>query len=362
MKNKKMLITLIALVFLCIISILVFYKNQQSQLESKAEKLSEEIIKGANISTVNLLENGGKLAYEYLKYFQRELPGRIAFSEMEEKSAITLLSFIKDMGYNKKNVEIQTIKKGKGRSIGIPMQGNPEFDGGTPIDRSHNIVVTKKGNSEKTIIVGAHYDSAGNHGVDDNGSGVSLLLEALNRVKDEEVPFTIKFVFFGAEEIGMTGSSHYVDSMSDEEIKNTLFMINVDTILSGDYAYLYGGSILSDGTVIEDEEVKKAFTIAEKLKLDINLPPKNNPVIPFPTGQRRSDHAHFSEKGIPYVYFEANNWNKGDHIQTEKLGLIMHTNNDNLAYIEDNFPNRSMKHLENYSILLNEMLINWEQD
>ncbi|HJA91157.1 MAG TPA: M20/M25/M40 family metallo-hydrolase [Candidatus Jeotgalibaca pullicola] len=360
MKNKKKLIILIALVFLCTVSILIFYNSQQSQIESKAENVSEEIIKEANISIDNLSKNHGELAYEYLKYIQRELPGRIAFSEMEEKSAITLLSFIKDIGYNKKNVEIQTIKKETGGSTGIPMQGNPDFDGGTPIDRSYNIVVTKEGNSKKAIIVGAHYDSAGNHGVDDNGAGVSLLLETLNRVKDEEVPFTIKFVFFGAEEVGMKGSGYYVDSMTDEEIKNTLFMINVDTILSGDYAYLYGGSISSDGTVIKDEEVKKAFTMAEELKLDIVLPPIDNPVIPFPTGQKRSDHAHFSDKGIPYVYFEANNWNKGDQIQTEKLGLIMHTNNDDLDFIESNFPNRTMKHLESYSILLNEMLINWE--
>ena len=38
--------------------------------------------------------------------------------------------------------------------------------------------------SKKTIIVGAHYDSAGTHGVDDNGSGVAVALESALRMID----------------------------------------------------------------------------------------------------------------------------------------------------------------------------------
>ena len=39
-----------------------------------------------------------------------------------------------------------------------------------------NYFVTKPGKSDKTIIIGAHYDSMPTAGVDDNGSGVSVLL------------------------------------------------------------------------------------------------------------------------------------------------------------------------------------------
>lgn len=363
MKNKKIFTVIILAVLMCSIFLLFFYKNQQNSLQNKAEKLSTEIIKQANIPISDSLDKNGNLAYNYLEYFQKELPGRIAFSETEEQTAITLLSFIMDMGYDKKNIEIQEIKKDKNEGNGVPVQheGEPlKFNNVTYIEQSHNIVVTKKGGSEKTIIVGAHYDSAGSHGVDDNGSGVSLLLEVLNQVKDKDVPYTIKFVFFGAEEIGLIGSNHYVGSMNDTEIKNTLFMINIDSVLAGDVAYLYGGRVQSDGTVSKDEEVKKAYAIAESLHLDIHLPPKGNPDIPFPTGQKRSDHAPFNDKGIPYVYFEANNWEKGSQIQTEKEGFIMHTNKDDLEYIEGKFPNRARSHLEKYSALLNEILTGWE--
>lgn len=364
MLNKKSIIITLS-VLICGLIIFGFYKSQQNDLKIKVNQLSTEIIDKANINTSETSKKEGQLAYEYLTYFQKQLPGRIAFSETEEKTAITLLSFLKDIGYNEKDIKIQTIKTEKNQSVGVPIQNIEEglgFDGGKSINKSHNIVITKKGESKKTIIVGAHYDSAGNYGVDDNGSGVSLILETLNRIKDKDVPFTIKFILFGAEEIGMVGSNHYVELMNDDEIKNTLFMINIDTILAGDYAYLYGGEIQSDGKVIKTDPVEKSYEIAEKLKLDITLPPIDNPEIPFPTGQKRSDHAAFSDKGIPYVYFEANNWENGTQIETEKAGLIMHTEKDDLDYIEENFPNRPMKHLEDYSVLLNEILTNWKQD
>lgn len=364
MVNKKSIIIILS-ALICGLIIFGFFKSQQNDLQIKVNQLSTNIIDKANINTSQASRKEGQLAYEYLTYFQKQLPGRLAFSETEEKTAITLLSFLKDIGYNEKDIKIQTIKTEKGQSVSAPMQDIEEgqgFDGGKSIDKSHNIVITKNGESKKTIIVGAHYDSVGNYGVDDNGSGVSLILETLNGIKDKDVPFTLKFILFGAEEIGMIGSNHYVELMNDDEIKNTLFMINIDTILAGDYAYLYGGKIQSDGEVIKTDPVEKSYEIAEKLKLDITLPPKDNPEIPFPTGQKRSDHAPFNDKGIPYVYFEANNWEDGSQIETEKAGLIMHTGKDDLDYIEENFPNRSMNHLRDYSILLNEILTNWKQD
>lgn len=69
------------------------------------------------------------------------------------------------------------------------------FDGGEKSNSSQNILITKKGESEKTIIVGAHYDSAGTHGVDDNGSGVSVALENALRMVNTPTYYTIQYVF-----------------------------------------------------------------------------------------------------------------------------------------------------------------------
>ena len=38
-------------------------------------------------------------------------------------------------------------------------------------------MVTREGESDDIILVGAHYDSAGTHGADDNGPDVAVVLE-----------------------------------------------------------------------------------------------------------------------------------------------------------------------------------------
>ena len=82
-------------------------------------------------------------------------------------------------------------------------------------------------------------------------------------------------------------------------------MINIDTVLAGDYLYLYGGKVNDNGTVDNTEAVFKAYEIVKEIGLNIQLPPDGNNDYPYPTGQKRSDHAPFNDIGIPYIYFEA---------------------------------------------------------
>lgn len=52
------------------------------------------------------------------------------------------------------------------------------------------------------IIVGAHYDSASTHGVIDNGSGISVVLENALRMVNTRSPYTIRYVFLGLKKLG----------------------------------------------------------------------------------------------------------------------------------------------------------------
>ena len=104
-------------------------------------------------------------------------------------------------------------------------------------------MVTREGESDDVILVGAHYDSAGTHGVDDNGSGVAVVLENALRMADEPTFYTIRYVFFGSEEIGLCGSREYVRSLSESEKEHIVLMINADSILAGDHLYLYGEKV-----------------------------------------------------------------------------------------------------------------------
>ena len=65
-----------------------------------------------------------------------------------------------------------------------------------------NVIVEHKGRSAgKTLVVGAHYDTApGTPGADDNASGVALLLELARLIRSIGSVLTLRFVAFTLEE------------------------------------------------------------------------------------------------------------------------------------------------------------------
>lgn len=83
---------------------------------------------------------------------------------------------------------------------------------------------------QKQIIVGAHFDSDDDSpGADDNGSGVAGVLEMARLFRNMNLPVTIIFAAFDAEEWGKEGSEHYVS----EAVANgddIVFMMNMDMV------------------------------------------------------------------------------------------------------------------------------------
>ncbi len=278
----------------------------------------------------------GETAYQYVEYLQEELGERMAGTEKERLTFDYLQKEILAMGYAKEDVETQKFT----------------IMGGLV---SRNLVVKKAGVSEKEIIIGAHYDSVGTHGVDDNGSGVAAILECAKRAVKIDSPYSFRFVFFGAEESGLEGSGYYAKNMTKDEIKNTLFMINIDSILAGDKEYLYGGSVAGNGSVTGDLPLKKIEQLAKDAQLKMQRNPGLNSDYPTPSTGDWSDHVPFKKIGVPYVYLEATNWDipPNDGMgETKKLGEIMHTENDNLEVINKEFPGRAKKTLADFSKLL----------
>ncbi len=232
------------------------------------------------------------------------------------------------------------------------------FKVGEAIFDSENIIAEKPGESEETVLVGAHYDSADvGKGVDDNGSGVALLLETADLLKDVETPQTLEFIFFGAEEIGFCGSDYYATHMSASEVKNTLLMVNFDSIVAGDNAYVYGDA----GKKGKFRD--RALEIAEDNDLTLVTQPGRNKDFPAGTTGDFSDHAPFRALGIPYVYFESTNWTLGNmdgytqaHMKFGEEGDIWHTKFDNLTYLNKSFPGRIEERLSTFSNVTNKLL------
>ena len=95
---------------------------------------------------------------------------------------------------------------------------------------SHNVIAEIKGTEhpEQIISFGAHYDSVEfSKGVYDNGAGSVIKMEAARWFAQHPPKRTVKFCWYGSEEIGLEGSKAFVRDHKDE-LKDHVFMINVD--------------------------------------------------------------------------------------------------------------------------------------
>jgi alkaline phosphatase isozyme conversion protein len=213
---------------------------------------------------------------------------------------------------------------------------------------SANVIAVKPGESAREIIVGAHYDSTGpGKGADDNASGVAVMLEVAGRLRDVPTPYTIRFIAFGAEEVGLDGSHYYVDQMDDTARRNTIGMINLDSLVAGDIPYVYGDA--GEGSL-------RDWIVARARELGLEVDTRTAPELDTPDGTPCdcADYDAFQEAGIPFAYFEANNWDKA-----EAEWAVWHTANDTLDYLEANHPGRVGKHLATFSRLLYDVLVGY---
>jgi hypothetical protein len=221
---------------------------------------------------------------------------------------------------------------------------------------SANIIAIKDGDSSQVIVVGAHYDSSDESvGADDNASGVTVLLETANLVKNESTPYTVYFVAFGAEEAGLLGSAAFVNSLDDTS--NIALFINMDSIVAGDIAYIYSP---------EEQPKARDWLLDWASFNDYSLQTIKN-VNLSQDGAETADYAAFQEASIPWIYFEATNWTLGErdgYTQVDPQygdnGAIIHTQYDNLAYIDETFPGRVDHHLDLYVSALNALLTEYK--
>ncbi len=282
--------------------------------------------------------------------FNKVIYGKDALKHIEQLSKTPRISGSKSIVSSQKYIKNEFQKYGYNvyeQNFAWPIESENKF--------SKNIIACKKGLNKTQIIIGAHYDSSNSNGADDNASGVGVLLELSEKLSKIVLPYTIKFVAFDAEELGLFGSRFFVKNMSEEEKSNTILYINIDSILSGDDLYIYG-----------DNGARGWF---RDLILDIsnneNMNIKTSPglksdYVSILEGEcfDYSDHVYFRQEGIPFAYFESTSWESYNeqtgypNYRNSDLGMIIHSNNDNLDYILKNLKNRPINNLNKTVYLL----------
>ena len=153
-------------------------------------------------------------------------------------------------------------------------------------------------NPNQVVVVGAHLDSVvAGPGINDNGSGSSTILEIAEQMADkginQNLQRPVRFAFWGAEESGLLGSEHYVDSLSNANLAKIYANLNFDMLGSPNYVrFVYDGDGSSGGP-----SGPPGSDVIESVFTDY-FDSKN--LVSSPTDfDGRSDYGPFIENGIP---------------------------------------------------------------
>jgi len=195
-----------------------------------------------------------------------------------------------------------------------------------PAGTGYNVVGWVEGSDRQLrrecLVVGGHFDHNGKHmglcfpGADDNASGSAVVMEIAQAFSKlgRRPKRSVVFVLFGGEEMGLMGSTHFVDHLPPG-IANVDTMFNFDMVGEGDRT----GFGYSDGF----PELKEVLEEADRQVKTIGgaYPIRG-------VGVRGSDHAPFYQKGVPVVSFHSN----GPHLHYHRTGdTIYRINPDMLA-------------------------------
>ncbi|MGJ6967553.1 M28 family metallopeptidase [Streptosporangium sp. G11] len=113
-----------------------------------------------------------------------------------------------------------------------------------PDRRTRNLFAESPwGDPDKVVMLGAHLDSVMmGPGINDNGSGTAGILETALAAKSLRTKNRLRFAFWGAEELGLLGSKHYVAALPPAERAKIKVYLNFDMIASPNHVFgIYDG-------------------------------------------------------------------------------------------------------------------------
>ena len=148
--------------------------------------------------------------------------------------------------------------------------------------------------AHEAVVIGAHHDHLGMsggqiyHGADDNASGTAAVLGLARAFAAAGgAPRTLVFALFGAEELGLLGSAHYVRHPA-VPLERTVAMVNLDMVGRLRGSVTVGGVDTGSGmrAIVNDASIATGV-----------------PVTMRGESQPASDHSSFYHAGKPVVFF-----------------------------------------------------------
>jgi Zn-dependent M28 family amino/carboxypeptidase len=105
---------------------------------------------------------------------------------------------------------------------------------------SENVIAELPGrNDDNVVMAGAHLDSVpAGPGINDNGSGSAVLLEVAQQLGNMTPENTLRFAWWGAEEIGLVGSTAWVEDQPETELDRIALYLNFDMVGSPNHVFM----------------------------------------------------------------------------------------------------------------------------
>jgi Zn-dependent M28 family amino/carboxypeptidase len=181
----------------------------------------------------------------------------------------------------------------------------------------------------KEFLITAHFDTyrQNNPGASDNASGIGVLLELARHFKEieDDLDCVVKFVAFGAEEIGIIGSRNYLYN-NTESLHRCELLFNIDDVGGSQSAVveMIGGvvgipekkcvsqipesvktcpweGVESYWRMLPDDDLLKIFSVSNHPDWLVDVIAKSVDDLGYeiqPTGTHGSDQLSFAQAGI----------------------------------------------------------------
>ncbi|MCW1249665.1 M20/M25/M40 family metallo-hydrolase [Acaricomes phytoseiuli] len=209
-------------------------------------------------------------------------PGSFNGNLGEDASGIPIAALSGDTG--------QALLKRQGSRITVDIQVRIEQT------KEKNVIAqTRSGHTDNVVMAGTHLDGVpAGSGINDNASGSAALLEtALQLGSNPQIENSVRFAWWGAEELGLIGSRACVEKMPFEQQLDIAMYLNFDMIGSPNAGYFVNGYNTSPSSTepVGSREMANAF--ASYIQNEKGIVPDKQPL------GGGTDHVYFARAGIP---------------------------------------------------------------
>src|SRR5262245_51407473 len=100
----------------------------------------------------------------------------------------------------------------------------------------YNVIAESKGGDKNhVLVVDAHLDAIFGAGMLDNASGSATILDIAQKMKNVNPRNKLRFIWFGGEELGLLGSSFYVNNLTSDELSHIGYDLDADVTATPNY-------------------------------------------------------------------------------------------------------------------------------